>query len=110
VQVQGTVPVPEADHGHGPQAKGVRGAHQCPAGAGDRMDRRLDRMEVVLAAAPVVVPGVATGRAAGDRGAGRAGARLVVEPEQPVADQPDVQRAGDVPGVPGAVVCPVRFG
>lgn len=110
VPVQRRVRVPPADHGHGPQAERVRGPGGRATGAGVRVDRRLGRVEDVLGAPQVRVPGVAARGVAADGAAGRAGARLGAEPGQPVADQPDDQRHGRVPGVPGPAVLPEQRG
>jgi len=108
VQVQRSVPVPETDHGHGLQAKGVRGAHQHSTGAGNSVAGRLDRVEVVLGAAEAHVLGVAVLHATGHSGVGSVGAQLGAEPVQPVAHKSDVQQPGHLSGVPRAAVHPLE--
>jgi len=65
---------------------------------------RLDRVEVILGDVEIVVPAEAVHYAADDGGTGNVGAQLKTESVQPVADQPDVQQPGHVPGVPWATV------
>lgn len=80
MQVQRSVPVPETDHSHGLQAKGVRGAQQHPTSAGNRVAGRLDRVEVVLEATEAHVLGMEVVHATGHGGVGSVGAQLGAEP------------------------------
>lgn len=74
------------------------------------MDWRLGGLEGVLDGPQVRVPSVEAVDVAVDGVAGRVDARLGAKPPQSSADQPDVQRAGDIRHVPGAVVRAVERG